>query len=196
MDNQVNQGEEIMDYDLNNSITPGIYGEKKTFKAYNDIKEPGRLWLIAEQDNAADNIFVGFPYDTKSQGFYGDWLTFEIDTGTKIRLQGPWHSNSKAMYENTGIDIRDKSKTFVVIGNGYVPNNNGLIKDIIYKDDDFVIGRHERGDKLAQKYANELGHPVFRWVRGMGGSHSGWIYPEGTNFREWESGPNFTLKRK
>ena len=184
-----------MDYEINKSTTPGLYGEKKKYKIYNDIKEPGRLWVVAIQDNAADDIFVGFPYDTKSQGFYGDWLTFETEGGSKIRLQGPWHSNSKAMYENTGIDIRDKSKTFIAIGIGYMPKINGTIKDVIYKDEDFMIGPYNRGDELAQKYANELGCPVFCWTRSMGGSHSGWVYPAGTNFRDWESGPNFTLKK-
>jgi len=86
------------------------------------IGKSGRIWLVAIQDNPADNIYVSAasaenqPGYKGFRGFAGRTLTFELEDGDILELQGPWATNSDALFKDTGYDIRDKYLTFGVIG--------------------------------------------------------------------------------
>jgi hypothetical protein len=150
----------------------------------------GRIWLVAIQPNEADNIYVSASPKENTpgyggfRGFGGATLSFELEDGTTIDLQGLWHSNSGALYNDTGYDIRNKHKTFGVIGLGR-EYRKGMgqvtITDVIYKDDDWVIGSFGRAKKIAQNLANTLGKQVMCFSKSQGGSSCGVVKPEEQN---------------
>jgi len=169
-------------------ICASAEAEKEKYFVLKDKKDSNCLWLIADTLEPADKIYVGYPYDTKSEGFAGRWLTFKLTNGEEIKLQGPWHSNSDSLYKSTGYDIRDRYKTFVVIGKKIYYGGYGKdeMSDIVYIDKQPTIGYYNRGDKLAKELANELKEPVYLHCKSNGGSHSCWVYPDGTNNKDWE----------
>ena len=84
--------------------------EKEVFVRY--IGKGGRIWLVGVTE-PSNNIYVdGCP---GSQGFGGSTLTFKMVDGSEVQLKGPWHSNSEALFYETGVDVRGLHKTFVVI---------------------------------------------------------------------------------
>ena len=141
----------------------------------------GKIWLIAVQENAADNIYVEGGPDSK--GFGGRSLVFELENGAEIELIGPWHSNSESLFNDTGLDIQDKHISFVVIakerdfGDGFTPT----LKDIIYMDEKPVIGYSDRGEELAGEYADKLGVTLYLYKETSGGSYLGTVEPMEAN---------------
>lgn len=131
----------------------------------------GRIWLVADQPNAADNIYVSDP-KRGSEGFAGRVITFKLGGGSSISLQGPWHSNSESLLDDTGVDIRDQHLTFVVIsrereiGEHYEP----IMKDILHIDSKPTIGSFQRGGHMAQRFAKKLGGPIWCYSESTGGS--------------------------
>ena len=143
--------------------------ESRKYWLYED--KSGRRYLVADQPNSADNIYV--EGDQGSDGFSGRTLTFPLVTGGEIRLKGPWHTNSEDLFKNTGIDVCSKHLTFVVVGLGrgtIQPGWRMVIREVIYKDEQPVMGRYDRGDTIAQKVANERGKTVFMYKRSTDGS--------------------------
>lgn len=140
----------------------------------------GRIWLYAVQPNAGENIYVsGGP---NSKGFGGSTLTFKLEDGSEMQLQGPWHSNAVDLLKETGIDLLDTFLTFGAIGHdvrhlepSYV---NKEIIDVIYRDEVATLGTIDRITVLAQQIADERGHPVFYWKRSAGMISSGFIKPQ------------------
>lgn len=158
--------------------------EKRVYKKL--IGKSGRIWLIAVQDNPADNIYVSAnsaenkPGYRGFRGFAGRTLTFELEDGTTLDLQGPWATNSDALFNDTNYDVRDKYLTFGVIGLGrkYEHGMGVTITDVLYRDKDWVIGEFNRVEKIAQKIANELGKTVMKFSKSRGGSSCGQVSPD------------------
>jgi len=48
--------------------------------------------------------------DPESQGFGGAICMFTLEDGTKEQVKGPWHSNSEALFKDTGLDLRNEKK--------------------------------------------------------------------------------------
>ena len=160
--------------------------EKRVYKKL--IGKSGRIWLVAIQDNPADNIYVSAntiennPGYKGFRGFAGRTLTFELEDGSILELQGPWATNSDALLKDTGYDVRDKYLTFGVIGLGRKYENGcggGVtITDVLYQDEGWTIGEFDRVDKIAQKLANEIGKTVMKFSKSQGGSSCGQVKPE------------------
>ncbi len=150
-------------------------------KKYNYVVgKSGCIWLYAVQDNSADNIYVSG--GKNSDGFAGRTLTFPLIDGKELKLAGPWHANSHDLFKDTGIDLRDKNLTFVVIGLGRETKKTekgrlDIMLDVIYKDKEPTIGYFDRGDRLAQEIANKIKRPVFYYIQSCGGSSSSKIEP-------------------
>jgi hypothetical protein len=148
----------------------------RTYRSY--VGQSGRTWLVACQDAAADNIYVSDP-NPNSQGFAGATLRFLLEDGQVLSLQGPWHSSAESLLADTGIDIRDKHRTFVVI---YLQrafeDGKAKCRGVLYKDDVPTLGSFEGGKNLAQEYANRRGEPVYCYSESAGGSWDGLVTPE------------------
>lgn len=170
-----------MDYIIKNQ--PMICGsyEAEIRKYKKIIGKSGNVWLYAIQDNPADNIYVSG--DKNSDGFGGRTISFTLEDGTIEKLIGPWSTNADALYANTGVDLRDKYLTFVVIGRSrdtlLIKNiYKSLMIDVLYIDDKPTIGEFERGEIIAKKLANKLKKTVFCYSQSSGGSVSSPIEPE------------------
>jgi len=151
--------------------------EIRKYKMY--MGKGGRRWLVAIQPNEADDIYVeGGP---NSDGFAGRTLNFTLESGEVVSLKGPWHTSSGSLFEDAGVDIRDKHLTFTVIGLDRGVTDVGyraIIKDVIYKDEKPTIGEYYRGTKIAMKLAKELNKPVMCYSKSTGGSSRGLVYPD------------------
>ena len=106
-----------------------------------------------------------------------------MENGTIEELRGPWQTNSDDLYNNTGVDLRGKHLTFVVIGKDRksIQTKQGYVTkmiDILYKDDKPIIGKFERGKIIAQKLANKLKQTIYCYSQSQGGSSNSPIEPK------------------
>jgi hypothetical protein len=155
-------------------------GEAQSRKYHKYIGNGGRIWLVADQENAAANIYVeGGP---NSDGFGGATLTFPLVDGSEIKLKGPWHTNSGALYEATGVDVRDKHYTFVVISRRRESGEHYemIMADVLYKDETPMLGPFDRGKSIARGLLESTGlNSVALYSQSEGGSSCGFEYAPG-----------------
>ncbi len=144
----------------------------------------GRIWLYAVQENSGDNVYV-WADDPKSDGFGGRMLTFSLEDGEELNLRAPWQSNTDALFRETGVDLRDKHRTFGVVsldrGSTGSPRYDTVMLGVIWRDEAPVVGAFDRVKLLAQKMADEMGRRLFYYARSQGGSSCGPIYPGGSS---------------
>lgn len=159
--------------------------EARTYKKINGSR-PGTIWLVAVQDAAADNIYFHDSNDKNSDGFAGRVIHFQLEspvpgqTGDVLSLKGPWHSNSDALFADTGYDVRYKCRTRVIISRGreYNDKYQQVLKDVIYNEPpEGKLGRYGRGEEIAQRIADETGEPVYLYSESDGGSSSQQVKP-------------------
>lgn len=160
---------------------PMISGSHKAQirKYHKYIGKSGRIWLVADQPNEGDNIYVsGGP---NSDGFGGRTLTFTLVDGTEIKLKGPWHTNSRSLLADTDIDVTDKYLTFGVIARNLEsgPSYMGTLVDIVYQDKEPVIGTFDRIREMAQEMSNSRKEKLYYWSKSEGGGRRGWVKPKG-----------------
>ena len=134
-----------------------------------------RTWLYTDAPNAGENIYVSNPDNKRGEGFGGATLEMPLKNGGTFSLRGGWHSNSDSLFAHTGIDLREKHYTYVVIGKGrsYTDRGETVIEDVLYHDDEPTIGAFNRGDVLAKQIASELQCEVFLYSGNRGGSSCG-----------------------
>lgn len=159
-------------------------GEAQSRRYYLYTGKSGKRWLVADQDNAAANVYVeGGP---NSDGFGGATLTFPLVDGSEIKLKGPWHGNSDALFEDTGIDVRDRHYTFVVVSRRRESGEHYELihADVLYKDDTPQLGNFHRGDLIAREWAQKLNEIVYLYSASEGGSSSGQVKPDAMFY--WE----------
>lgn len=164
--------------------------EAESRRYHKHTGKSGKVWLVADQEDAAANVYVeGGP---GSDGFGGRTLTFPLVDGTEIKLKGPWHANSDALLADTGIDVRDRSRTFVVISRDRKSGKNyeSIMVDVLYRDDQPQIGSFHRGDEIARQWARELGVPVLCYSQSSGGSSCGQIKPDQVFYWEKDNKPS------
>lgn len=162
-------------------------GEAQSKKYFKYIGKSGKIWLIADQPNSADNIYV--EGGENSRGFAGATLSFPISGSDEIvKLKGPWHSNDSAFFDDTGIDIRDKHHVMVIIGEDakYGLNGETIVHKVLHKDEEPVLGVFHRGDVLGREWARKLGRRVFVVDETAGGSTRRFIEPDATFYWEKE----------
>ena len=142
--------------------------ESHKYRLY--TQDSARSWLVADVPNAGDYI-----YSSGGKGFCGRVITFPLVGGGELQLKGPWLSNSKSLFERTGVDVRDKHLIWGCIG--LSRENFNTINDVIYMDDEPVVGLFNRIELLAQEYADKLGVKVYFYSQSIGGSTSFWAEP-------------------
>lgn len=144
--------------------------EKREFNII--IGRGGSINLYAECANPGDYIYYeGGP---GSQGFGGATLEFKLTKGRgTISLVGPWHSNSSALFTETGLDLRAKHLTFGVISREHTSYYPKEMKDLVYFDEEPTVGEYDRIRKLAEAMSNERGEVLYYWMRSASGGSSG-----------------------
>lgn len=146
------------------------------------------VWFYTLEDaDPAGHVYVHDPTRTGSDGFAGRTIVFQIGKSATYHAQGPWHANSDALFNATGVDLRDKSLTFVVVAlnRSYDEQHRAIYEDILYIDKEPTLGKFDRGDDIARKFADERGHPVACYRESSGGSSSGFVLPTGTEHKNW-----------
>lgn len=140
------------------------------------------VWLWKDGPGAGSNIYCGSDNPkSKSEGFGGRALTFQLVSGASITLYGPWHTSSDSLLRATGVDLTKTHPTFVVVGLGRRtdPGMKQVITDVIYQDDDWTEGAFDRGRVLARELATKRQEVVFAYCQSEGGSSCGPEYPDG-----------------
>jgi len=144
------------------------------------IGKSGRIWLVAVQDNPADNIYVSADSQENEpgyrgfRGYAGATLKFGLEDGATECLTGPWHTNCKDLFSDTGYDIRDKHLTFGAVSR---KREKGWLIDVLYIDKDWTLGAFERIHKIAQEFADKLNCEVYYYQESQGGSSCGPVKP-------------------
>lgn len=158
-------------------------GEAQSRQYHMHVGKSGRRWLVAVQEAAAENIYVeGGP---NSDGFGGATLTFPIEEGEPVVLKGPWHANADSLFQDTGIDVRDRHRTFVVVAKDrHYENGRTILTGILHKDPEPQLGSFHRGDLIAREIARKLDCPVILYSQSSGGSSCGPVKPDDTFY--WE----------
>lgn len=154
-----------------------------------NMKRVGKtVWLWRDGSDAGANIYCGSDDpNTKSEGFGGRALTFQLKEGGSIVLYGPWHTNSDALLKATGVDLTKSHMTFVVIGLGRrIDDNNGscwrqVITNVIYQDEDWTKGSFNRGKEIATELADKRQEVLILYSQSNGGSLCGPVYPSNWN---------------
>lgn len=101
---------------------------------------------------------------------------FKLEDGSVVEEAGWWHTNSDALFESTGIDVRDKHMTWTAV----LKASYGILRpidltrpdNVIVQDAEPTIGTFDREEDLARasEIADEWGHPVFFYKVTSGGS--------------------------
>jgi hypothetical protein len=179
-----------MNFTVNRMVVTCAQTEAEA-REYTMVRDRTRnmVWFYTLEDyDPAGHIYVHHTDRLDSQGFGGRCIEFKIaKTGESYLAQGPWHSNADALYDGTGVDLREMHLTFVCIAKGrrWTRNGQTVLTDVLYIDKRPTLGLFERGRLLAQKMANELGHPVCCYSESGGGSSEGFEYPTGTKWQDW-----------
>lgn len=167
-------------------INPMISGrDEPRDKLFHIKRMPnGRVWLWADVANAAEYVYTWTPScDRESgsfQGFGGATLTFNTVDGEELKLKGPWHGNSNALYEDTGIDIRNKYRGRVIHGQALTDSHKKLIKPFYMEPEEGIIAEYP--SKRSKRYAGYAfkEHPELEQIAyytcTRGGSSSGYHY--------------------
>lgn len=145
----------------------------------------GNTWLVAGSEAAAENIYVtNTPANSGGEGFGGAHLPMPLLDGTTFVLKGGWHSNSDALFVDTGVDVRNKYRTFVLLAMERDSTEDGTFRSvfrrIIYQDEKPVLGRYDRYKEIIQA------HPEadYYYMDSRGGSSHG-LTDEGR--KRWEA---------
>lgn len=129
------------------------------------------IWYIPQIKNVGSWIHAS---DNDKSGYGGSKKKFLLQDGSIDEVIGPWHSNPDALFRSTGKDLRDQVYTFVVIGTG---RDHNKILNVIYEDPSPQVGVFNRGEQLANNYANDLGKTVILYSKSETGSSTGPVEP-------------------
>ncbi len=148
------------------------------FRIHEGTKRTGHrgqqsTWLVGDVPNAGDHVYCD-RHDSKSEGFGGAEMRFNLFAGSEYIAKGPWHSNPQALFEDTGVDVRDKHYTRVVIGREaeVLPRGGYVMKDVLHLETEPVLGQWDRYLYLAETKLVDLppGAKVRVFSESMGGS--------------------------
>jgi hypothetical protein len=148
----------------------------------------GNTWIVpANCPWSAENIHVD-QHDPHSKGYGGRMLTFPLEDGTTYEAKGPWHTNPHALLDDTGVDIRDRHRTYgcVALDMKYGKHGEGVYTKLIHVDREPILGTFDRLENMARAEADKRGHPIAVCSISSGGSQQGWEYPGETDPREWK----------
>lgn len=144
------------------------------------IGKSGATWIIPASGRfRASDIHCRGAKREHSEGYYGSILTWTLEDGSACSLQGPWHSNADALYDDTGVDLRQCHQTWCAVSRDMRFMRNGAIEliDPIYADEEVQESSFDRGDQIGQRIADERREPVYLVRESDGGGCYGWVCP-------------------
>lgn len=131
-------------------------GEAVERKYHKYTGKSGHVWLVADQENAAENVYVtAFSNaERRGEGFGGNTLELPLVDGGTFKLHGGWHSNSDALFKDTGVDVRATYYSQVVLSLGRKSNGqiHGVLTDVIYVEEQPIMGIYDRYKEVMATY--------------------------------------------
>jgi len=161
-------------------------GEAMANKYHMHVGQSGKAWFVADRENCADHIYCTAyaDWDKTGKGFAGAHLPLILVDDTQFILKGGWHTNSDALYADTGVDVFDRYLTFGAVGLSRLvwspenPEYDMGIDQVIYADEEPKMGSFNRIKDIAQQLANEIERKVYYSVKSNGGGSCGPVNPE------------------
>lgn len=88
--------------------------------------------------------------------------------------QGPWSSNSRSLFEDTGYNLINRIKTWGCIGTDRIfGNNQNGIGNLIYFDEEPMYGLHSRIEDMAKALSDQMECVLYYYSESHGGSSLG-----------------------
>lgn len=145
------------------------------------IGKSGRIWLYQDGDSIYEQ---GGP---KSEGFGGALLEFKLSNGCdSVKLKGAWHSNSSALFQDTGIDLRLQHLTWGVIGTKRSHDDGrSVIENLLWFDKEPTYGAFKRIEDKATEMSHQMKKTLYYYSRSVGGSSCGPV-----NWKEYNEAHN------
>lgn len=137
------------------------------------IGKSGNIWL---HDDLGSTIYFSAP-DPNSQGFGGRLIPFPLKDGSTLKLKGCWHSNSTALFEDTGVDLREKHYTYGAYSLE-INKDCSVLPNCIHADTEPTLGLFNRIELAAKEAAKKLQQVVYFYSSSEGGSHRSSINPK------------------
>ena len=138
------------------------------------VGKSGNTWLVAQQEQAAEEVYVtNNPANSGGEGFGGATLSMPLVEGGVFLLRGGWHTNADSLFKDTGVDVRNTHRTFVVLSKERDSTNDGswrtVMRGIVYKDSEPVLGSFDRYKELIKQHPEAK----FYYSKSKGGSSLG-----------------------
>ena len=153
-------------------------GEQESIKLWEFVTDAkGTYWLWpVDHDEPGAHVHCGST-TVRSEGYGGRTMKFPTRNGV-VTLLGPWHSDTDSLYERTGVDLRDKHRTFGVVAEESSHGFYATYTKLLHIDPDGgVVGRFERIKELAKKLATERKQRLYYYSESNGGSSAGSVEP-------------------
>lgn len=129
-------------------------------------------------NNPGDNIYFWNSDDKNSGGFGGREIIFETTEGM-LKTRGPWHSNSKMLLHNTGVDLTRHHYTKGLLAKRRDCDDKfrNVYSELVFQDENWVIGSFDRVKERAKILANRKQIKLYYAVQSAGGSSQGMVEP-------------------
>lgn len=144
-------------------------------------KSGRRAWFYRDVKFAAGNIYAdGGP---GSEGMGGRTCRFELEDGTHYDSIGPWMGNANDLFNQTGVDLRNRHASRLILARRVeYPKNEYFVRpdmlDVVHFEEDFIEGTFDRANILAQEIANKMGEKLHYFIETSGGSQCFHVLPK------------------
>lgn len=127
--------------------------------------------------NPADWVYSVSDVRISKSGFGGRVIDFNMEDGSVYTSQSTWNCAASYLPESEYNKIKETHSMYCIIS--HVPIKcdyyGALVtieqeSDIIFMDEEWVLGESDRGDKLAEYYAHKLGKDVYYRFTTVGGA--------------------------
>lgn len=142
------------------------------------VGQPRTYYVPVDSPEPGADVHVDL-HDPRSQGYGGQTLEFPLEDGTVDKVKGPWHTNSDALFSDTGLDLRDQHLTFVVLAREW-NTRTGELEDVLYQDPAPIVGSFDRYKAIAEQFRSEP--TLYAYSQSSGGSLTGCLWDRSRNF--------------
>lgn len=140
----------------------------------------GCRWFYRTDKFGASHIYV--ENGNSGIGMGGATVRFHLEDGTHYDCKAPWMGNANQLFDETGVDLREKHGTRLILSRNrkYSENNQYMpdMIDVVYHEPEFVEGTFDRPNELAQSIADKMGERLFYFIETAGGAQSGQVSPK------------------
>lgn len=135
------------------------------------VNDKSVFLIPVNEEEPGAHVWWCDPTSKNSEGCAGRTIPFRLEDGTDFMAQGPWHTNTDSLFKATGVDLRDKHLTFVVLGKNRTMDKNmrTVIEDVVYIDEKPTLGHYDRYKTLITQHPEATHY----YMESHGGSCSG-----------------------